>query len=101
LGSPFSGDLRLNNIWRLYEWVAGHKVDDPPTPRITAKPPVPALALWSRRDGIIAPVAARGEAHERDHCAEIDCSHMGFGVSRRATRAAVKEIVRFLDERGV
>ena len=27
---------------------------------LTGKPPVPTLALWSRRDGIVAPSAARG-----------------------------------------
>src|SRR3546814_8355476 len=25
LGSPFSGDLRANRAWRLYERVAGHR----------------------------------------------------------------------------
>src|SRR5207253_6218392 len=55
LGSPFSGDPRQNNVWRLYEWIARHKVTDPPIPRITKKPPVPQLALWSRNDGLIAP----------------------------------------------
>ena len=30
LGSPFSGDPRGNNVWRLYEWIAGHPVDKPP-----------------------------------------------------------------------
>src|SRR5215210_476157 len=52
LGSPFSGDARQNNVWRLYELIARHKVDEPPIPRITEKPPVPHLALWSRRDGL-------------------------------------------------
>ena len=32
LGSPFSGDLHQNNVWRLYEWVAGHKVEDAADP---------------------------------------------------------------------
>ena len=55
MGSPFSGDPRSNNAWRLYEWVAGHPVDDPPIETVLGeKPPVPTLALWSRRDGIVA-----------------------------------------------
>jgi pimeloyl-ACP methyl ester carboxylesterase len=98
LGSPFSGGPRLNNVWRLYERIAGHPVDEPPIPRVFEKPPVPTLAIWSRRDGIVAPRAARGLAHESDKAVEISSSHMGFGVSRRGTRAAVREIVRFLDE---
>ena len=98
LGSPFSGDPRLNNVWRLYERIAGHPVDQPPIPRVFDKPPVPTLAIWSRRDGIVAARAARGEPHESDRQVEISSSHMGFGVSRRGTRAAVREIVRFLGE---
>jgi pimeloyl-ACP methyl ester carboxylesterase len=98
LGSPFSGDPRQNNVWRLYEWVAGHKVDDPPIPRITDKPPVPHLAIWSRKDGIVAPRSARGLEHERDKAIEMDCTHMAFGVSARAARAVVREIEAFLEE---
>lgn len=96
LGSPFSGDPHQNNVWRLYEWIAGHKVDEPPIPRITEKPPVPHLAFWSQRDGIIAPRAARGLEHERDEAVEVDCTHMAFGVSRRAARRVVQEIDRFM-----
>jgi len=96
LGSPFSGDPRQNNVWQLYEWVAKHPVDDPPLPRITEKPPVPHLAIWSRRDGLIAPRAARGLDHERDEEAELNCHHMAFGISRRAAREVVREIDTFL-----
>jgi hypothetical protein len=96
LGSPFSGDPHQNNVWRLYEWIAGHKVDEPPIPRITEKPPVPHLAFWSPRDGIIAPRAARGLEHERDEAVEMRCTHMAFGVSRKAARQVVQEIDRFV-----
>ena len=96
LGSPFSGDPRLNNVWRLYERVAGHSVDAPPVPRTPDKPPVPTLAIWSRRDGIVAPRAARGLAHECDQAVELDCNHMAFGVSRSAARQVVREINRFM-----
>jgi pimeloyl-ACP methyl ester carboxylesterase len=96
LGSPFSGDLHQNNVWRLYEWVAGHRVDDTPIPRITDKPPVPTLAIWSRKDGIVAPRAARGLAGERDEAVEIPGAHMAFGVSTSMTREVVREIDSFL-----
>jgi pimeloyl-ACP methyl ester carboxylesterase len=98
LGSPFSGDPHQNNVWKLYEWVAKHKVDDPPIPRITDKPPVPHLAIWSRRDGLIAPRAARGLEHERDKAVELECAHMAFGVSGHAARDVVREIESFLEE---
>ena len=100
LGSPFSQDPHLNNVWRLYEWGAGHKVAQPPIPRISAKPPVPSLAIWSRRDGLIAPAAARGEPHESDKEVELSCTHMAFGVSRRTARQVVREIDTFLKNNG-
>ena len=66
LGSPFSGNPKLNNVWRLYEWVAGHPVDAPPIDRIPDKPPVPTLAIWSRADGIVAPAAANAEPNRSE-----------------------------------
>ena len=98
LGSPFSGDPRQNNVWRLYEKVAGHPVDDPPIPRITEKPPVPHLAIWSRRDGLIAPRAARGLPDERDKEVELACHHMAFAISPSASKDVVREMERFLQE---
>jgi pimeloyl-ACP methyl ester carboxylesterase len=96
LGSPFSGDRRSNNVWRLYELVAGHPVDDPPIASDpSVKPPVPTLAIWSRRDGIVAPAAARGEPGESDAQVELDCGHMGFAVSGRAYPAIVAAIRAF------
>lgn len=99
LGSPFSGDPRQNNIWPLYEKIAGHKVDEPPIPRILDKPPVPTLAIWSRKDGIVAPRSAYGLDGERDRAVEIPCAHMAFGMSRRVAAQVVREIGRFLDGR--
>ena len=98
LGSPFSGDPKQNNVWRMYELIARHKVDEPPIPRITDKPPVPHLALWSRKDGLVAPRSARGLEHERDKAVELDCTHMAFGISKRAARDVVREIEAFLEE---
>jgi pimeloyl-ACP methyl ester carboxylesterase len=97
LGSPFSGDPRQNNVWKLYELVARHPVDEPPVPRITDKPPVPHLAIWSRRDGLIAPRSARGLDHERDEEVELDCHHMAFGISPGAARDVVRQTKRFLE----
>ena len=99
LGSPVWGDRRrYTNVWRLYEWWAGHPVDDPPIPDSIEKPPVPTLAIWSRRDGMVAPACARGTQEQSDERIEVDCRHMGFAVSKKGTRQAVAEIVRFLKE---
>jgi hypothetical protein len=96
LGSPFSGDPRANNAWRLYELVARHPVDAPPIEAdLRTKPPVPTLAIWSRLDGVVAPACARGEPDESDRQLELDCSHMGFGVSGRAYPKIVEAIGAF------
>lgn len=100
LGSPISGDLRQNNVWRLYELVARHKIDATPIPRIVDKPPVPTLSIWSRRDGIIAPRAAYGLDGERDKAVELPSAHMEFACSRRVTRRVVQEIDNFLKSLG-
>jgi pimeloyl-ACP methyl ester carboxylesterase len=96
LGTPFSGDRRSNNVWRFYELIARHPVDDPPGGGDPAvKPPVPTLALWSRLDGLIAPAAARGEPGERDREQELDCRHMGYAVSGRAFPKIIRAIWDF------
>jgi len=97
LGSPFSGDRRRNNnVWRLYELVAGHSVNDPPIDRDPeVKPPARTLAIWSRRDGIVSVAGARGEPQQRDAELELDCSHMGFGVSGKAYPKIVEAVKSF------
>jgi pimeloyl-ACP methyl ester carboxylesterase len=97
LCSPFSGDFKTNtNVRELYERVAGHDVNEPPFPRADGKPPVPTLAFWSRRDGIVAPSAARGREHEVDRAVEIDTYHVGAVLWRPALARIAKEIEAFL-----
>lgn len=99
LGSPFSGDYKTNtNIREIYERIAGHDVNLPPFERHQGKPPVPMLAFWSRRDGIVAPAAARGAVGEADKAVEIDTLHMGFAVDRPVLSRIVQEIRMFLSE---
>ncbi|HEV7232670.1 MAG TPA: alpha/beta fold hydrolase [Sphingorhabdus sp.] len=94
LGSPFSGDLRSNNAWRVYEFVAGHKVDMPPIEvSLSEKPPVPTCAVWSANDGVVAPHSARGLRQESDRQIELDCTHMAFVARPDAIRAIAKAIV--------
>lgn len=79
LGTPFSGGPRSNNGWRIYELIAGHKVDDPLiSVNLSGKPPVPTIAIWSSRDGVVAPCAACGLPGESDVQVEEHCTHMGL-----------------------
>lgn len=97
LGTPFSGDRRANNAWRLYEAINDHKVDAPPVPDDPAvKPPVPTIALWSRKDGVVAPAAARGMPHERDAEIEVPFHHFALASTRPAIERVVTELGRAL-----
>jgi pimeloyl-ACP methyl ester carboxylesterase len=94
LGSPFSGDMRANNAWRLYEWVAGHAVDAPPIEAEPAvKPPVKTIALWSRRDGVVAPRSACGHPGEADTQVELGCTHMAFVADPAAIRTICQVVL--------
>ncbi|HYZ48930.1 MAG TPA: alpha/beta hydrolase [Sphingomonas sp.] len=93
LGSPICGDLRQNNnVWRLYEFVAGHPVDAPPVVcALREKPPVETIAIWSRRDGIVAADSACA-FDCCDRSIEIGCGHMEMVFAPEAIRAVVKAL---------
>ncbi|MGV3511198.1 MAG: esterase/lipase family protein [Novosphingobium sp.] len=81
MGTPFSGDRRANNAWRAYQLIAGHSVDEPPIGRdMATKPPVPTVALWSPRDGIVSHRSACGRKGERDLAIPMRCTHLGFAA---------------------
>ena len=93
MGSPFSGNLRANNVWRIYQAVAGHRIADVKiAAQLSRKPPVETVALWSPRDGAISPRSAAGYPGERDRAVALRCSHMGFSYSPEAIRAVAREI---------
>lgn len=93
LGSPFHGDPRANNVWRLYELVNRHPVDQPPVDvALAIKPPVPTFALWTARDGIVAPASTRGLPDQSDVQVEVACSHTDFCTHPRAISAILKAI---------
>ena len=99
LCSPFSGDYKTNtNVRELYERVAGHDVNEPPFPRSQGKPPVPTLAFWGSRDGIVSRRSARGLDHEVDRAIEIDTHHIGAVLFRPAVSRIVRGISAFLTE---
>ena len=95
MGTPFSGDRRANNAWRAYQFVTGHPVDAPPIAAdFSAKPPVPTIALWSPRDGVVSPRSACGRPGERDRAVAMRCSHLGFA----SDPAVIAQVLRILDE---
>ena len=95
MGTPFSGDLHANNAWRAYHWITGQDVAEPPVPGdYAAKPPVPTIALWSARDGIVSPRAARGRAGERDQAIALRCTHLGFASHPSVLETLIAQLGR-------
>jgi hypothetical protein len=82
LGSPFNGDPRATNAWKLYEFTSGHKVDDRERHMggaISDSPPVPTTAIYSRTDGICAWQCCVEHEGPRTESIEVEASHCGLG----------------------
>jgi pimeloyl-ACP methyl ester carboxylesterase len=93
MGTPFSGNPRANNAWRAYQFITGHKVDEPPVEcEVAVKPPVPTVALWSPRDGVIHPRSACGRPGERDRAVALRCTHLGFNTDPRVFAEVLRQI---------
>ena len=93
MGTPFSGSKRANNAWRAYQFVTGHRVDQPPIEgRFEEKPPVETVAIWSPRDGVISPRSAAGRPGERDRAIAVRSTHVGFASCPEAIGAVLREL---------
>lgn len=82
LGSPFNGDPRATNAWRLYEFTSGHKVDDRERHMggaISESPLVPTTAIFSRTDGICAWQSCMENELPHTESIEVEGSHCGLG----------------------
>jgi pimeloyl-ACP methyl ester carboxylesterase len=80
LGSPFAGAPKASNAWRLYERLSGRKVEDwPDREAMKAPPPVPATAIYSKSDGIVAWQGCREREGAQSENIEVEGSHCGLG----------------------
>jgi pimeloyl-ACP methyl ester carboxylesterase len=85
LGSPFTGHPHATNVWRTYQILTGQRIDDPETrvqlTESALPPPVPATAIYSREDGVVAwQNCVEPQAPETDNI-EVHGSHCGLGVN--------------------
>ena len=85
LGSPFSGDLRANNVGKIYDQVSGESVNDAPLSDIAALAgdmPVPATSVYSRTDGIVAwQTSLMRENETAENVEVVGASHLGLGFN--------------------
>lgn len=96
LGSPFQGNPKATNGWRLYELTSGRLVDDPllhdPNRRIA--PPVPVTAIYSRTDGVVAWQCCREEPGPFRENIEVHGSHCGLGHHPAAAYAIADRLAQ-------
>jgi pimeloyl-ACP methyl ester carboxylesterase len=85
LGSPFTGDPRATNVLRAYEALTGQRIADAETQyqldESRTAPPVPATAIYTRADGIVAWQNCREPENATTDNIEVYGSHCGLGVN--------------------
>ena len=97
LGSPFAGDPRSTNAWRVYEWASGRKADEV-DPRfggeLAAPPPVPTTAIFSRTDGVCAWQGCMEKSGAQTESIEVESSHCGMGHHPAAVYAVADRLAQ-------
>ena len=97
LGSPFNGDPRATNAWKLYQFASGHKVDDRDRHlggAIAAAPKVPTTAIYSRTDGVCAWRNCIEEPAPNTENIEVHGSHCGLGHNPLAVHAIADRLAQ-------
>ena len=80
LGTPFTGDPRASNAWRVFEMTSGHSVDDPYLRHALRQPPsMPTTSIYSRSDGIVSWQCSLEGARPQAENIEVEGSHCGLG----------------------
>ena len=82
LGSPFAGNPRATNAWRVYEMASGRRADEQDLRfggSVWATPPVPTTAIFSRTDGICAWQGCMEKSSATSESIEVESSHCGMG----------------------
>jgi pimeloyl-ACP methyl ester carboxylesterase len=95
LGTPFTGDPRASNAWRLYEMTSGLSVDDSRW-REALKAPitVPVTSIYSRSDGIVTWQCSVERERAQAENIEVEGSHCGLGVNPAALYAIAHRLAQ-------
>ncbi|MEP7181952.1 MAG: alpha/beta hydrolase [Betaproteobacteria bacterium] len=95
LGTPFTGHPKATNAWRLYEWMAGHKLGSAEFHGpLRAPPPLPTTSIYSRSDGIVAWQCSVEKAGPQAENIEIESSHVGLGLNGLALYAIADRLAQ-------
>jgi pimeloyl-ACP methyl ester carboxylesterase len=82
LATPFTGSPKETNVWRIYELLSGHSLDDAALlAQVREPPPVPTTSIFSRTDGVVSwRCCVEREGHEVENI-EVPASHFGIGMN--------------------
>ncbi len=78
LGSPFAAGPKSTNAWRVYEIASGRRADEEDARfggALSATPPVPTTAIFSRTDGICAWQGCMEQTSATSESIEVESSH--------------------------
>lgn len=98
IASPYAGSPRATNVWRLFEWMTGEKVDGPAVQErlaeIARPLPVPATAIWSATDGIVNGLICHAPDEPGCRAIEVVASHMGVQHRPQVLQAVAETLAR-------
>ena len=94
LGSPFGGNPRSTNAWRIYELASGQPVDDAHDARLSVAPSVPTTSIYSRTDGICAWQGCVEKSSAHSESIEVQGSHCGLAVNPAAVFAVADRLAQ-------
>jgi pimeloyl-ACP methyl ester carboxylesterase len=95
LGTPFTGNPKATNAWRLYEWISDSKVDDPQIlARLRVPPPLPTTSIYSKSDGVVSWHCCLNDPGPQAENIEIHASHFGMGGNPMALYAIADRLAQ-------
>ena len=95
LGTPFGGQPRATNAWRIFEMLSGHKAHDPAMiARLRTPPPLPTTSIYSRTDGIVAWQCSLNVPGPQVENIEVHASHIGMGMNPLALYAIADRLAQ-------
>lgn len=88
LGSPFTGNPKATNAWRVYTLVSGEKdIDEERFASLRETPRVPTTSIYSRTDGVVAWQCSVEQETATSENIEVHASHVGMGMNPTALYA--------------
>lgn len=97
LGSPFAGDVKSTNAWRIYELASGQRAEEASEHfggPLSAPPPLPTTAIYSRTDGICAWQGCMEQTSALTENIEVESSHCGMGFHPAAVYAVADRLAQ-------